>query len=124
MYICDHRYRRIHALDGPAELVCKLNHCPISVVLGTPKPRAPKSKRASPHRIGRSVGTCFAGSLEPGEKSCTDRQEKFEELIDRFKRTGDSIHLHMAKVMISFLPGLFVGEGKFEQIKDNLDLER
>jgi len=30
----------------------------------------------------------------------------------------------MAKVMISFLPGLFVGEGKFEQIKDNLDLER
>jgi hypothetical protein len=30
----------------------------------------------------------------------------------------------MAKVMISFLPGLFVGDGKFEQIKDNLDLER
>jgi len=30
----------------------------------------------------------------------------------------------MAKVMIGFLPGLFVGAGKFEQIKDNLDLER
>jgi len=26
--------------------------------------------------------------------------------------------------MTSFLPGLFVGEGKFEQINDNLDLER
>jgi len=26
--------------------------------------------------------------------------------------------------MISFLAGLFVGEGKFEEIKDNLDLER
>jgi hypothetical protein len=28
MYICDHRYRRIHTLQGPVELVCKLNHCP------------------------------------------------------------------------------------------------
>jgi hypothetical protein len=30
----------------------------------------------------------------------------------------------MAQVMTSFLAGLFVGEGKFEEIKDNLDLER
>jgi len=30
----------------------------------------------------------------------------------------------MATVMISFFAGLFVGEGKFEEIKDNLDLER
>jgi hypothetical protein len=30
----------------------------------------------------------------------------------------------MAQVMISFLAGLFVGEGKFEELKDNLDLER
>jgi len=65
-----------------------------------------------------------ATTLEPGGKSCTDRQEKFEELIDRFEGTGDSIHLHMAKVMISFFPGLFVGKGKFKQIKDNPDLER
>jgi hypothetical protein len=28
MHICDHRYRRIHTLEGPVELVCKLNHCP------------------------------------------------------------------------------------------------
>ena len=28
MYICDHRYRRLHTLDGPLQLVCKLNHCP------------------------------------------------------------------------------------------------
>jgi hypothetical protein len=28
MYICDHRYRRIHTLEGPVQLVCKLNHCP------------------------------------------------------------------------------------------------
>jgi hypothetical protein len=28
MSICDHRYRRLHTLDGPVQLVCKLNHCP------------------------------------------------------------------------------------------------
>ena len=28
MYVCDHRYRHFHTLDGPVELVCKLNHCP------------------------------------------------------------------------------------------------
>ena len=65
-----------------------------------------------------------AATLEPGEETCADRQEKFEELIDRFKRTEDPIRLNMATVMISFLAGLFVGQGKFEEIKDNLDLER
>ena len=52
------------------------------------------------------------------------RQEKFEELIDRFARAEDPIHEHMAGVMISFLAGLFVGGAKFEEIRDNLDLER
>jgi hypothetical protein len=28
MHICDHRYRHFYTLDGPVELVCKLNHCP------------------------------------------------------------------------------------------------
>jgi len=27
MYICDHRYRHLHTLEGPVELICKLNHC-------------------------------------------------------------------------------------------------
>lgn len=57
-------------------------------------------------------------------ETCADRQEKFEALIDRFERTEDPIRLHMATVMMSFLAGLFVGEGKLEEIKDNLDLER
>jgi hypothetical protein len=34
MYICDHRYRRFHSLEGPVELVCKLNHCPDPTCLG------------------------------------------------------------------------------------------
>jgi hypothetical protein len=65
-----------------------------------------------------------AATLEPGKGGCKDRQAKFKRLIDRFKRTEDPIRQHMATLMISFLTGLFVGEGKFEQIKDNLDLER
>jgi hypothetical protein len=63
-----------------------------------------------------------AATLEPGSGSCKDRQAKFEELIDRFKRNEDPIRQHMATLMISFLAGLFVGEGKFEEIKDNLNL--
>ena len=28
MHICDHRYRHFYTLEGPVELICKLNHCP------------------------------------------------------------------------------------------------
>jgi hypothetical protein len=66
----------------------------------------------------------IAVTLETEGETCAARQEKFQELIDRFARTEDPIRHQMATVMISFLAGLFVGEGKFEQIKDNLDLER
>jgi hypothetical protein len=65
-----------------------------------------------------------AATLEPGGGSCADRQKKFKELIDRFKENDDPIRRHMITLMISFLGGLFVGEGKFAEIKDNLDLER
>jgi hypothetical protein len=45
-------------------------------------------------------------------------------LIDRFSRKENPIHRQMVQVMMSFLAGLFVGEGKFEEVRDNLDLER
>jgi hypothetical protein len=45
-------------------------------------------------------------------------------LIERFRRGADAIRSKMAGVMLSFLAGLFVGEGKFEAIRDNLDQER
>jgi hypothetical protein len=45
-------------------------------------------------------------------------------LIDRFSGAEDPIHRPMVQVMKSFLAGLFVGAGKLEEIKDNLDLER
>ena len=44
-------------------------------------------------------------------------------MIDQFERDEDPIRQHMATLMISFLAGLFVGSGTFEQIEDNLDLE-
>src|SRR3954454_19630038 len=42
MYVCDHRYRRIHTLDGPVELICKLNHCPDPRCPGHTKTRSPE----------------------------------------------------------------------------------
>jgi hypothetical protein len=65
-----------------------------------------------------------AATLEPGAESCEDRRGKFEGLIDRFARTEDPIRRRMAALMTGFLAGLFVAAGKFEGIKDNLDLER
>ena len=65
-----------------------------------------------------------AATLDPAVGSCADRQEKFAGLIDQFQQGPDSIRPQMARVMISFLAGLFVGAGKFEAIKDNRDLER
>ena len=42
MYICDHRYRRVHTLEGPVELVCKLNHCPDPTCPGHAKTKSPE----------------------------------------------------------------------------------
>jgi hypothetical protein len=42
MYICDHRYRRLHTLDGPVQLVCKLNHCPDRLCPGHAKTKSPE----------------------------------------------------------------------------------
>jgi hypothetical protein len=66
----------------------------------------------------------IATTLEPGMDDGADRQKTFQKLIDEFQATGNPIRQQMAKVMISFFAGLFVGEGQFEEIKDNLDLER
>src|SRR5258705_176598 len=65
-----------------------------------------------------------AATLEAGTEDITERQEKFEALIDRFEATADPIQHGMATVMLSFLAGLFVGEQEYERVRDNLDLER
>jgi hypothetical protein len=65
-----------------------------------------------------------AATLDPSQGDDASRQAKFEELTARFGRAGDPIHQQMVVVMASFLAGLFVGEGTYEAIRDNLDLER
>ena len=44
MYICDHRYRRLHTLEGPVQLVCKLNHCPDPTCPGHAKTKSPEQE--------------------------------------------------------------------------------
>ena len=42
MHICDHRFRRFHTLDGPVQLICKLNHCPDRACPGHAKTKSPE----------------------------------------------------------------------------------
>src|SRR3954462_2176674 len=44
MQICDHRYRRLHTLDGPVQLICKLNRCPDPTCPGHARTRSPEVK--------------------------------------------------------------------------------
>ena len=44
MHICDHRYRRFHTLDGPVQLICKLNHCPDPACPGHTKTKSPETE--------------------------------------------------------------------------------
>jgi hypothetical protein len=42
MHVCDHRYRRLHTLDGPVQLICKLNRCPDPTCPGHAKTKSPE----------------------------------------------------------------------------------
>ena len=44
MHICDHRYRRFHTLEGPVEMVCRLNHCPDRSCPGHAKTKSPEEE--------------------------------------------------------------------------------
>jgi hypothetical protein len=63
MYVCDHRSRRLHTLEGPVELLCKLNHCPDPGCPGHAKTKSPELEVtiAPPHwAIGWDV-FCWIG---------------------------------------------------------------
>jgi hypothetical protein len=63
MHICDHRSRRFHTLDGPVQLVCKLNHCPDPTCPGHARTKSPELEitLALPQMaIGRDV-FCWIG---------------------------------------------------------------
>src|SRR3954454_23337687 len=42
MHLCDHRYRRFHTLDGPVQLICKLNRCPDPTCPGHARTKSPE----------------------------------------------------------------------------------
>lgn len=66
----------------------------------------------------------MAATLEPQAQPAAQRQQQFETLIERFAGMKDLLHQQMARVMTSFLAGLFVGAGIWDELRDNLDLER
>jgi hypothetical protein len=66
----------------------------------------------------------IAATLDPKRGSDAQRKATFAELTNRFQHAGDPIHRQMAGVMIGFVAGLFVGETPFDDLRDNLDLER
>ena len=42
MYVRDHRYRRVHTLEGPVQLACELNHCPDPNCPGHARTKSPE----------------------------------------------------------------------------------
>jgi hypothetical protein len=64
-----------------------------------------------------------ANTLDPLQGSQEDRRRGFEKLRRRFSKQRDPFARHMARLMASFLPGLFLGPVD-ELPRDNLDLER
>jgi hypothetical protein len=44
MHVCDHRYRRFHTLEGPVELLCRLDRCPDPLCPGHAKTKSPETE--------------------------------------------------------------------------------
>jgi hypothetical protein len=65
-----------------------------------------------------------AATLDPSGKKSARRRSDFDAILARLDGDDDPIHKHMAGLMRSFRPGLFVGGNKVRDVRDNLDLER
>jgi hypothetical protein len=65
-----------------------------------------------------------AATLDPAAKASAQRQSDFDAILAHLDDDGDPIHEHMAGLMRSFRAGLFAGGDSFDQVHDNLDLER
>lgn len=82
-----------------------------------------RDEQVTIRRYVAEIGEVTA-TLDPKAGAVASRKQTFEALTRRFQETGDPTHQRMAVVMTSFVAGLFVGEAVFEDIRDNLDLER
>jgi hypothetical protein len=76
--------------------------------------------------IRRHVETIqeVAATLDPAAQTSARRQSDFDAILARLDGDGDPIYGRMAGLMRSFRAGLFAGGDAFDQIHDNLDLER
>jgi hypothetical protein len=63
-------------------------------------------------------------TLDPTHGNFSDRQAEFNELRQRFEGEQDPLYEHIANLMKSFEPGLFLGADLQDPVRDNLDLER
>ena len=64
-----------------------------------------------------------AETLDRATGSVDSRRERFEKLREAYATSSDSFAIHLAKVMLSFVAGLFVSS--LETLpRDNLELER
>jgi len=105
MHICDHRYRYFHTLDGPVELVCKLNHCADPDCPGHAKTKSPELEIAialPKLAIGWDV-LCWIGHRRCSRHwSITQIQA---ELLDAYgiKLSADAIadHIQRYQVMLA-----------------------
>jgi hypothetical protein len=99
MYVCDHRYRHVHTLGGPVELVCKLNHCPDPRCPGHTKTTSPEVEAsiAPPHwAIGWDV-FCWIGHRRFSRHWAIPQIR--DELIDthRIKLSDDAISNYLRR---------------------------
>jgi hypothetical protein len=62
--------------------------------------------------------------LDPATDRCAKRKRLYGALAQEMLNDEDSICQQMGRVMASFKPGLFVGGGRGDWPRDNLDLER
>jgi hypothetical protein len=105
MHICDHRSRRLHTLEGPVELICKLNHCPDPGCPGHAKTKSPELEItiAPPHwAIGWDV-FCWIGHRRFARHSAIAQIQA--DLLDdyKIKLSDDAIakSIHRYQIMLA-----------------------
>ncbi len=65
-----------------------------------------------------------AATLDAAAQRSAQRQSDFDAILTRLEGDSDPIHGQMVGLMRSFRAGLFAGGDTFDQVHDNLDLER
>ncbi len=66
MHVCDHRYRRFHTLQGPVELLCRLDRCPDPDCPGHHQDQEPRDRSDHrPAQVGHRLGCLLLDRSSP-----------------------------------------------------------